>query len=110
MIEPGEPGIRLRQLVAAQPNKAGRPPLEKRHLFTGGFLRCGACGEAMVPRTRPTEGYDFYECNGQQDPGLQDRGVRRVDVDEPVLRYFEQVGLDLEATREQLTAARDRAR
>jgi hypothetical protein len=36
--------------------------------------------------------------------------VLRADVDTAVYRYFEQVGLDVEATREQLTAAIERKR
>ena len=99
---------RAAQLVAATPSKRGRPPKEKRHLFTGGFLRCGACGEAMVPRTRPESGYEFYECNGRKLHSCTTGAIRRADIDAGVLAHFEQTALDVEATREQVIAAMDR--
>jgi hypothetical protein len=95
-------------LIAAMPNKCGRPPKEKRHLFTGGFLRCGACGDAMVPRTRPESGYEFYECNGRKLHECKTGAIRRADIDEAVLAHFEQTVLDVEATREQIVAAVER--
>jgi site-specific DNA recombinase len=91
---------RAAQLLAAKPSKRGRPPKMKRHLFTGGFLRCGACGEAMIPRTRPESGYEFYECNGRKLHNCRTGAIRRVDIDKAVLAHFEQTSLDLEATRE----------
>ena len=33
------------------------------------FLRCGSCGEAMVPRTRPD--WDYYYCNGRSKMGKE---------------------------------------
>jgi site-specific DNA recombinase len=96
------------QLVEAMPSKRGRPPKEKRHLFTGGFLRCAACGEAMVPRTRPESGYEFYECNGRKLHACTTGAVRRVDIDTGVLAHFERTVLDFKATREHLLAAIDR--
>jgi DNA invertase Pin-like site-specific DNA recombinase len=99
---------RAAQLVAAAPKKRGRPPKEKRHLFTGGFLRCGVCGEAMVPRTRPESGYEYYECNGRKLYSCLTGAIRRADIDAGVLAHFEQTALDVEATREQVIAAMDR--
>lgn len=96
------------ELVEAMPSKRGRPPKQKRHLFTGGFLRCAACGEAMVPRTRPESGYEFYECNGRKLHDCKTGAVRRTDIDTGVLAHFEQTVLDMEATRAQLIAAIDR--
>ncbi|HWM55527.1 MAG TPA: recombinase family protein [Solirubrobacterales bacterium] len=96
------------QLIAATPTKRGRPPKRKRHLFTHGFLRCGTCGEAMVPRTRPESGYEFYECNGRKLHDCKVGAIRRTDIDEGVLAHFEQTTLDLEATRAQIVAAMDR--
>lgn len=95
------------QLIAAKPSKRGRPPKEKRHLFTGGFLRCAECGDAMCPRTRPESGYEFYECNGRIH-GCKTGAIRRADIDAAVLAHFEQTVLDVEATREQIVAAMDR--
>jgi site-specific DNA recombinase len=93
------------QLIAAMPTKRGRPPKEKRHLFTGGFLRCGICGDAMCPRSR--RNYEFYECNGRIH-GCKTGAIRRADIDAAVLAHFEQTVLDVEATREQIAAAMDR--
>jgi hypothetical protein len=64
----------------------------------------------MVPRTaRNRSGtlYEGYLCLGRrQDPtSCTMPPVLRADVDTAVYRYFEQVGLDVEATPEQLTAA-----
>ncbi len=89
----------------------GRQP-KGRHLFRGGMLRCGQCGEAMVPRTSANrrEGpYEVYRCYGRH----RDRDscsmspVPRALVDSAVYDYFETVGLDVEATRAQLEVARD---
>jgi len=98
-------------LEAARGSKSGwrgRPPKGK-HLFVHGMLRCGACGEAMVARTN--HGYEDYLCNGRMSYGTDfcSQGtVKRRVVDSAVYAYFEQVGLDVEATRRQLAEARDR--
>lgn len=99
---------RAARQVAAKPSKRGRPPLAKRHLFTGGFLRCAVCGEAMVPRTRPESGYEFYECNGRKLHNCKTGAIRRSVIDTAVLAHFEQTVLDIEATREQIVAAMQR--
>ncbi len=95
-------------LLAARPAKGrGRPP-KGRHLFRGGLLRC-ECGEAVVCRTRGS--YELYSCNGRAKFGSDFcamKSIRRAEVDGAVYRYFEQVGLDLEATRRQLASERDR--
>lgn len=94
----------------------GRPPAGK-HLFRKGMLRCGRCGGSMVPRTtrpgasRPgraiRETYCCYEHT--RDPSLCSmQPVMRADVDSAVYAYFEQVGLDVEATRAQVEDTRDR--
>jgi site-specific DNA recombinase len=99
---------RAAQLVASKPTKRGRPPKEKRHLFTGGFLRCGNCGEAMVPRTRPRSAYEFYECHGRKLFNCPTGAIRRADIDTAVLAHFESIALDVDATRQALAAALDR--
>ena len=95
---------------------AGRPSAG-RHLFRKGMLRCGVCGGALVPRTiRPgksrtgravAETYICYERSRHPDlcsmPNLE-----RVAIDSSVYSYFEQVGLDVEATRKDLSESRDR--
>lgn len=98
---------RVQQLLAAMPKRPGRPLAEKRHLFTGGFLRCADCGDPMVPNRRTHVNYEFYECTGRTH-GCKTGAVRRRDVDEAVFAYFEQIALDIEATRDQMHAAMDR--
>jgi site-specific DNA recombinase len=94
------------QLVEAMPSKPGRPPKEKRHLFTAGFLRCANCGDPMTPCTRPNRNYEYYECTGRIH-GCKTGAVRRRDIDEGVFAYFEQIAFDVEATREHVAAAID---
>jgi site-specific DNA recombinase len=97
-------------LASRSTRQRGRRP-KGRHLFTKGLLRC-SCGEAMVPRT--TTGkymYESYFCNGRQQlgPSFCDAlSIRRELVDTAVYNYFEQVALDVEATRQLLTEATDR--
>lgn len=94
----------------ARTSGPGRPVVGL-HIFRKGLLRCGVCGGSMVPRTTPnrTPGSvtERYYCYGRtRDPRTCSmQPVPRVEVDLAVLSYFEQVGLDLEATRNQLTAA-----
>lgn len=99
---------RAQELLAGRQSKGrGRPP-KGRHLFRGGLLRC-ECGDAMVPRTNG--GYEMYYCNGRSKLGrdfCDMPHIRRVDVDSAVFRYFQQVGLDVEATRQAIAEARDR--
>jgi DNA invertase Pin-like site-specific DNA recombinase len=96
----------------AQTHRTGRSTLG-RHLFRKGFLRCGECGEAMVPRTeRNKDGSlrETYRCYGRYtDPAhCSMPQLRRAPIDSAVYAYFEQVGLDVEATRDQLAAATER--
>lgn len=98
----------------ARTHPRGRPSAGK-HLFRKGFLRCGECGEAMVPRTARNRSGTLYECylclGRRQDPtSCSMPQTQRAEVDTAVYRYFEQVGLDVEATREQLTEAAGRKR
>jgi site-specific DNA recombinase len=96
----------------ARTYRRGRPS-SGQHLFRKGFLRCGKCGAPMVPRTvtnRSGSVSEFYLCHGRRlDPDACDMlPAKRSEVDAAVFSYFEQVALDLEATREQLVAAADR--
>lgn len=108
IIDP-EMWLQVQALLDARPSRGrGRPP-KGLHLFRAGLLRCAKCGEAMVPRTNG--GYQLYYCNGRQKLGKEfcdTRSIRRAAVDGAVFRYFEQVGLDIEATREQVADARSR--
>jgi DNA invertase Pin-like site-specific DNA recombinase len=96
----------------ARTHGRGRP-VAGRHLFRKGFLRCGSCGGAMIPRTNPNRANppsETYECftRKQDAEACEQPPLKRADIDRAVLAYFEQVGLDLDATREQLRAAIDR--
>lgn len=84
----------------------GRPSAGS-HLFTRGLrLTCAHCGEAMTPRSR--EPYEVYECHGRLKFGKAScpmTPVPRAPIDSAVFAYFEQVGLDLDAMRAELSAA-----
>lgn len=105
---------KVAELRAAKARTHGRGrPTAGRHLFRKGFLRCGVCGGPMIPRTSPNRESDpseTYRCyHRQRDSATCSMPpVRRADVDGAILAYFEQVGLDVEATREQLAAAVER--
>jgi DNA invertase Pin-like site-specific DNA recombinase len=73
------------------------------HLLQRGFLRCGECGRAMVPRS---EG-DRYRCHGRAQDGTSCSmpPIPRRDVDEVIFAYFAEATLDLDATRERLREA-----
>lgn len=95
-------------LFAAAPERRGRHP-KGQHLFRGGMLRCGQCGDAMVPRTQGEQQVVLLRralqdgqrvLRSENDPEGRD--------DEAVYSYFERVGLDVEATRQQLAEGRDR--
>jgi Recombinase zinc beta ribbon domain len=95
----------------ARTNGPGRPPAGQ-HLFRGGMLRCH-CGGAMVPRTdrnRKDGPYEAYRCyERSRDPeSCSMPPIDRALIDTAVYTYFESVGLDLEATKQTLSDARDR--
>jgi DNA invertase Pin-like site-specific DNA recombinase len=94
---------------AAKVYRRGRSTVGQ-HLFRKGFLRCGDCGAALVPRTaRNKDGslYESYRCQGRYvDPAhCSMTSQLRAPIDTAVYTYFEQIGLDVEGTREQLAAA-----
>lgn len=66
-------------------------------LFVRGMLRCGSCGEAMVPRSDS----GTYEClSRKRDVASCDQmPVRRELIDTRAWDFFQGVGIDLEATR-----------
>ena len=100
---------RAAMLLASRKSRGRGRPTNGLHLFRAGMLRCGECGESMVPRTAD---WEYYYCNGHSKLGpdhcSMGKAIRRVDVDDAVYRYFEQVGIDLEATRQSVSEARDR--
>lgn len=103
---------RAQQLARAMSTRkgrgGGRPPAGN-HLFSGAMLRCGRCGEAMTPRTPYNRKHSqYYVCAGVQNLGCAMPQVRRDLVDTAVYSYFEQVGLDVEATQQAIEEGRDR--
>jgi DNA invertase Pin-like site-specific DNA recombinase len=97
-------------LLAARPSKGkGRPPIG-RHLFKGGMLRCGECGEAMVPRTKRKPHQEYYCCNGHisHGDGYCTQGcIQRSTIDSATFNYFEHAGIDIEATKQVVKESRD---
>lgn len=100
-----------RALLAARSSRGrGRPP-KGHHLFRGGKLRCGQCGEAMTPRTNSRSGYETYSCNGRSEHGAafcDMPHLTRSKIDGAVYSYFEQVSLDLDETRRTIEEAQSR--
>jgi DNA invertase Pin-like site-specific DNA recombinase len=94
----------------------GQAPLG-RHLFRHGLLRCGRCGEAMVPRSiRPRsktgkwgEWYLCYRRVRLGPDGCSRTPVAREPVDSAVLDFFQHVALDVEEIKQELAEASDRA-
>ncbi len=105
IIEP-EVFDKVQALFEARPERRGRPSTT--HLFRKGMLRCGACGWALSPRNDGKR--DYYYCTGHRQLGRDYcafPNVRRELIDLAIYSYFEKVALDVEATRKQMTGARD---
>jgi hypothetical protein len=66
-------------------------------------IKCGYCGKTMGVASRGRGANGNYECG---TPGCPQRVIMRADADGAVLAYFENLGLDREAT---LKAIRARA-
>lgn len=79
------------------------------HLFHRGHLRCGRCGGSMIPRSyrrRDGSRYEVYLCytRVRDNEACAQTPVARPAIDSAVMEYFERVGLDLDATRQQIEA------
>jgi site-specific DNA recombinase len=99
---------RASDLLTARPKKGRGRPSNGGHLFRKGMLRC-ECGETMVARTGGQRAY--YSCARRAEHGTGNCDMphlRRADIDSAVYRYFEQVGLDVQATRDAIAAAHNR--
>jgi site-specific DNA recombinase len=108
--ETWEEARRLREALT-RTKGGGRGPAPKgSHLFRHGHLRCGRCGEAMIPRTirarsKTGKPYEAYLCHRRVRGGPEacsQTPIPRAHVDEAVFDYFERVTLDVAATREQV--------
>jgi len=104
----------LRAASRKSPGGGRGRPTAGSHLFVRGALRCGECGEAIIPITKPNRSgshYEAYDCYGRQRKknGCTLGPIPRALIDTAVCDYFMEVGLDVEATREQLAAHQDRA-
>ena len=93
-------------LLTAQAKVHTRGRTAGLHLFRKGFLRCGGCGESMVPRTSN----DAYNCYGHlRDPvSCSQSSIPRAEIDGAVVAYFQRVGFDLDATRAEMAEKIDR--
>ncbi|MBN1530699.1 MAG: recombinase family protein [Thermoleophilaceae bacterium] len=126
----------LREARKRSPGGARGRRTSGSHLFAGGLLRCGFCGEPMVAVTQPTRTpgvlYEVYSCSGRRRrlpfqpvggwPWGEDfpeklrpdrcpqTPIKRHVIDEPAWAFFEQVGLDLDATRSAITQVHDARR
>jgi predicted RNA-binding Zn-ribbon protein involved in translation (DUF1610 family) len=83
------------------------------HLFQKRHLRCGRCGSVMIPRTAPTRTpgrlYEVYRCYGhvRDAASCPQQPVRRELIDGAVWSFFEQVALDVDATKAEITTAHE---
>jgi hypothetical protein len=95
--------------------RGGRPRGRRtngKHLLTEGLLRC-TCGAAMSPVTRRETRvgradvgklYEVYMCveklhHGKEACATRQSAIKRELIDTNVLRYFQTVALDVDATR-----------
>lgn len=112
--ETWERARQLREAGAATRGKGrGRRPRGS-HLFMNGLLRCGVCGGAMSTVTKPTHTpgrlYEAYVCflRMQQGPkACSQPNVPREVIDSAVWRFFEQMALDVGATRRAISEHSD---
>jgi len=110
---------KVAQLRAATARTTGQGrgrPSSGSHLFGKGVLRCGECGNAMVPRTikpRSKTGrpYEAYLCYGRiRDKDSCSQGpVMRALVDSGVERHLLDIGIDIDATQAEIAEQIDGA-
>jgi DNA invertase Pin-like site-specific DNA recombinase len=85
----------------------GRPPRGP-HLFVRGHLRCGSCGDAMIPRSHGD--HESYACNGRYRHGADycdQATVPRRIVDQAIYDEFERRWLDVADLEARIRAAVD---
>jgi DNA invertase Pin-like site-specific DNA recombinase len=97
-----------RARIMRKGNRGGGRRPQGLHLLTGGLLRC-SCGAAMRARTQRKQNglWEAYLCGGRHSGQTvcTMKPLSRAEVDRAVWRYFETVGLDIDAMRRE---ARDR--
>ena len=69
IVSPGRWDEAARLLAASARTKGWRGKQPATHLLTKGHLKCGRCGESMVPRTD----HDSYVCPTAQRPYVRAR-------------------------------------
>jgi site-specific DNA recombinase len=108
--------VRILRESLSRTKGGGRGPMPRgHHLFRHGHLRCGLCGDSMIPRTirarsKAGQPYEVYLCYSRVRNGpdaCSQKPVPRAHVDEAVFHYFEAVSLDVTATREQVAHAHE---
>jgi DNA invertase Pin-like site-specific DNA recombinase len=87
----------------------GRGRIPTRHLFVRGALRCGLCGEAMLPRSDARKGgtTDTYVCRTRKVSGVDACSMPiayRAEIDQQALLIFASEELDYVRTRARVAA------
>lgn len=98
---------RVQAARASAPRRGGGRPLKRgSHLLTRGLLRCGCCGEAMIPINRPErDGQEAYACRGRLSKGpefCRQPSIRREVVDAALLRELTARYIDRQGTIDRL--------
>jgi DNA invertase Pin-like site-specific DNA recombinase len=101
----------LRDAAARTKGHGGGRYPKGSHLFVKGLLRCGLCGFALLPTTKPTRTpgttYDRYLCDGRRQHGTgycEQQPIDRALVDGAMLTELQRRYLDIDATRDRLAA------
>lgn len=79
-----------------------------RHLMSGRFFRCGACGSAIIAQTK--KGRETYVCRGRHEKltGCDAFvSINRVAVDSAVFSYFARAALDMKSEIDAIEARRE---
>jgi len=108
-IIPVEVWRRSLKLMEGEGSSARRGRRPTSLVFRKGMLRCGLCGEAMVPRS--CRGKATYICMTRHRDSKAGCPMPIVDgppIDAAVLSHFATVGLSLEDTCRDVVAAHDR--
>ena len=74
------------------------------HLLVKGLLRCGVCGDAMLPRKSYRGRPEVYVCRSKCERSCAMPSVRREKADEPFLASLLDSYIDLDETRRRLEA------